>query len=484
MICWWIIFGLALNAGASGPEYCNDVVKALCSSPLDGKGRKTVEQLRSEISASLAKEMKDANVLGNISKSITDGNAELEAASSKKKPSKAVISRAQAKVDSGFRLYGRVINRAQDLILARFKEYGITEKDLSQRLEEIRANVANHVEKVSSFQGTSLGVGPIKIENTIRTARIVTVRSLLNPENEPDAETFYSECGIDGLTSQAFYVGIDHGFRICPGYLLDLLADGSLDGLGFLAAHELGHSVGVEKTYLGAYVSGAGAKRVMLKRYGPFLDCVEKYYAKNFTSIKERKSYIQGPGLQALKMTVASLEQAKQRDLVAIARAKRAIETVSETADEMDSSLAVANQLFPPKANAVQTHALELCADAIGNAEVEAEIAQRPKDAWGIFRRQYRSECPSDGDSILGLKYGALDEDGMHPSGAYRIEAAARNPAIRQALGCRPLNLSPDSPFCGLSGEERPTPTPWQTPTTFGFPGLPSINTKTGTNGG
>ena len=458
MSAFWVFAVFALAAHADQPAYCDHPFDAVCNSQTKSKPTLAREDLHEKIASTLEAELKEGDLFGKISSNTTTALDQYHAAIQAGDP--AAKSKAIALLRESMKSYSLVLNRAQDLILAEFKKLGISEDDLNRRLAMIRKDLADEVGAIPSFQGKVVGVGTTEIANTLQSAEIVSVRKFKVAAEQEHSFDFYRHCGIDGLESQAYYIDSDHGFRICPGFLLLVLRSGSLDGLTFVASHELGHSIGVERSVLGAS-NDSKKPPAMVERYRPFLKCVEKNFARDFASIAEKGNYILQKGLPALKARLSELKKAKPLDMDEVIWAKRQIEMAEEKLDEMADTSQAVDRLFPPKASAVEQHALEICADAVAYSELDRLFTQHPPaDPWQVFAAQFRPLCEHDKELYIKLKYGPKLEDGMHPTTKYRIEAALRDPGIRKALGCRPLDRPTDPPYCSLEGEVRPTTLP------------------------
>jgi hypothetical protein len=458
MIALMIAIGVAGAAEPKSPAYCDHPKEEVCKSVTKKAGAVSVGEIRKRISASLDKELGQSGILEKISMDISGGNG----------ASSQDLAAAGKKREEAIKLYSLVLNRAQDLIFDEFKKIGISEADLNRRLTEIRKNVADRVEKLPNFQNKILGVGSTEIANRVQTTDIISVRRFKMPGREGESLDFYRSCGIDGLVVQAFYSESDRGFQICPGFLLDLLASNTLDSLTFVSAHELGHAIGVQ-VELSKSAEHLTPSAPMAEHYRAYLGCVQKNYAKDFTSIEVKENYILDTGLPSLKAKVVALEAANPVDVNEVVVAKRWVEMAEEKVDAMDSIQEEVNHTFPPKASTVEQHSLELCADAVGYSGMEDLYRDHPSaDPWQTFANQFGSFCAVVSDPYRKLLYGPVMEDGMHPTVDYRISAAMRDPVIRKALGCRPLDGPNDPPFCGLNGAEVPeksTVGPYSPPT-------------------
>ncbi len=461
MILLWMSAALALSAQADQPDYCDHPYESVCNAPIKNGLVPTRADLQKKITSELDADLKQSNILGRIEANTSSA---LEARSAaRKKKDLAGENKSVKDLHESMKLYSLVLNRAQDLVMAEFKKLGITEEDFNRRIAAAQKNLADGVADLKSFQGNNSGIEASTIGNTLQSVEIVTVRKFKDPKEEGNSYSFYTACGVDGLEANAYYQDIDNKFRICPGYLLGLLRTGSLDGLTFVVSHELGHSIGVERSVLNAPDDPA-KKSVMLARYQPFIKCVDENYSREFSSISDVGNYALQKGGPALKARLKELQNANPVDLNEVLQAKRAVESLDlergETFEDLYDASNTAQRLFSSKPSPVQEHAQELCADAIGYVGLERQLAPMhpPADPWQTFMDQFHPLCERDKSPYRKLKYGPTGDDGLHPTTKYRIEAALRYPGIRKALGCRSLEPVGGRPFCSLDGAEKPSP--------------------------
>jgi hypothetical protein len=447
----WIGLLLITGSSAGGPAYCSHPFEAVCQP--ERHPDRPAEKIRKRVFKSLETEIKQAGLFEKISAEIPASLAAFSEAA--KKSDFGKMDEARKRIDAAKATYAKILNRSEDLILDEFKKIGISEADLQNRIQAIQSDLADQVAANPSFKEKIGGVGATELANTVQSAGLITPRNFRPPNPPGDVLDFYRSCGIDGLEVQAYYSDSDHAFRMCPGYLLKALDSGSVDGFTFVVGHELGHSIGVERSVFGR-PNDRKKPSVMATRYQPFLDCVAKNNPDAFVSIADSLKYLSETGVPALEKYLAKLEAKKKPDLNLILKVKRRIETGKQTITQMADTKKEMDRVFPPEASAVQCHAEELCADVLGDTELEKVFEKKPKNPWRVFAAQFKPMCGSEFDPLTAMKYGKKIDDGQHPQVRYRIEAAMRNPKIRAALGCRPLDRPTDNPYCSLSGEVRP----------------------------
>ena len=99
-------------------------------------------------------------------------------------------------------------------------------------------------------------------------------------------------------------------------------------------------------------------------------------------------------------------------------------------------------------ASDLELHMIEYSAEYWGMQAVARRVLQKPVSERSLAAyNAAKLLCPGPGMQ----QYMTTDVDGTHPSIAFRIRMAFRNPELRQALGCDSDTAPYGGPFCGMS---------------------------------
>ena len=212
-----------------------------------------------------------------------------------------------------------------------------------------------------------------------------------------------------------------------------------------MLAHEFGHSIDGGKSIPTLMPSGDNDSLDYRIAYRKFLSCIENHYAKDpqqkFVSADDVANQAK-LGLPVLERKLQrltalprkhALEIAKLRDLIAFG--KRFISVQNLSNDKMNGDVES-----------------ELVADYFFSSAIAQRLQKIPLEKRVNFMiKSFPMFCDSKvTDPDVELLTGGLDMG--HPPQKFRIENAFRNPEIREAIGCEPLQTQ-DPPWCTLEGK-------------------------------
>lgn len=360
--------------------------------------------------------------------------------------------------------YALVLGHVHRETVKLFEAQGITEGQLFNRINGIRDRVASRVrgnpafpplasERVSSVQMT-----------TVAQLAPAEGQSMITLEQATALGRMVSQCGSDGLSVNAYYEASTHRMNFCPGYLLDAAnSREGLESITFATGHELGHSIDPGVT--GRELAGGTAswtseqvgerdEAVFGSSYRLQTACTSQYASTGLGTLASEIRRVQEK-ISASESDVQRLESGAgggkpdSGSADPLLKAKRRLNFRNGQLAQLRANLDRFNLIYPPQPNVVQTHSRELAGDYWGAKALEASLARTGSRAarTRMFVVNLQLFCGTGG---LAVDQG---DDGLHPSGRYRIEAVMRNPNIRKSLGC-PAFRPGDRPWCTFEGPD------------------------------
>ena len=369
--------------------------------------------------------------------------------------------------------YALVLSHVHRETMKLFEAQAITEAQLFSRINGIRDLVASRARSNPAFP-------PLAAER-VSTVQMTTVaqlspaegQSMITLEQAAALGRMISQCGSDGLSVNAFYEPTTHRMNFCPGYLLDAANSGAgLESIVFATGHELGHSIdpGVTGRDLAIAARAASGETgsasttpapageedeaVFGASYRLQTACTSQYASAGLGTLASEIRRIQEK-ITASESEVQRLESEAAAGKPGagspdpLLKAKRRLNSRKGQLAQLRANSGRFNLLYPPQPNVVQTHSRELAGDYWGSKALEASLVRTGSRAarTRLFIVNLQLFCGTGGVAV------DQGDDGLHPSGRYRIEAVLRNPNIRKSLGC-PAFRPGDRPWCSFEGPD------------------------------
>lgn len=297
-----------------------------------------------------------------------------------------------------------------------------------------------HIDQLNSRLSKILRSGHLpfpKFANAVKKVRYARPSEFLkNPDSE-EALVFFQTCGSDGMVNNAFFYKVTQRFILCPGFLLSALNEGSLSVIDTVVTHEISHSfdpIAVPSHF---------------DTYQGYLNCIDRHFTKDLVAADAAMTELDTNGRKRLETKIQYLKKsgASARE---IADYEESLEGISPQLDRIQGVVDRIEARTGAPATRAQTHCRELTADLgawLTTAQLIKELpASQRRDH---IARTFRPYCESV-SAVTQVKYGSLDDEGLHPSIDFRLRQFFNNPEVRGALGCE--NLVSLQPWCKPNG--------------------------------
>ena len=288
------------------------------------------------------------------------------------------------------------------------------------------------------------------------SVNLITVQS-----KDFDRDRFISLCGTDGMNTDAAYDSHANSMTICPGYLLLVLQNKSLDILYATLGHELGHSI---DPYTYEVINKKHVYPIQ-NLYLPFLACVVTYHSDKFTPGKSANWFLD----QQSRATNC------QKRLSVSHSSVQSIEHAKEWEKFVYSNYVNLHLVANDSEKIILSHAREISADIFGTvadaARFKTDISQNENRAITILREYCAISKDTSSDHVAKLKEfqnvcarewsGAAElddpDDNVHPTARYRFDMTVNSPVFQKALRCQTSDFEKKFQYCEfgqISGTE------------------------------
>ncbi|MDO9183648.1 MAG: hypothetical protein Q7U04_14635 [Bacteriovorax sp.] len=291
------------------------------------------------------------------------------------------------------RFLGSVKIRNQEIMKAAKKRMGGLEEVVtnSENIGKIKNYMYQSIESSSFDSATKANFKGI-IESIV-VGNFSDFLEKSNLENDVIAQFFGNACGSDGLVENAFATNLD-GQRyvlICPGVLINASQTTS-------ASQRFNNILQTISHEIGHHIDNS---KVGNELYAPYLNCLAKNYSSSFLKSKNDEKYCKAN----LK------EPSKCNDQVVLSHSGEMI------ADQWG----------------IRATAIHAAAESYSVMDADQMLT----DTWGRY-------CDTPG---------AISDEGIHPTGTFRIETLMRkNPSITSYLSCSSSETD-SKPACSFDGE-------------------------------
>ena len=336
---------------------------------------------------------------------------------------------------SAVKEYKEYVKTVYTLLLDHFEKNGIPRSAIQAKIESIKERVATDL--IAGKMGSSAHSSGPK-SNQALAKRTKSAKVSFFPTNEAEAESFFEDCGVDGLTFQAYYADDRNVMTLCPGYLLNVLNSGGLDSMEIVVAHELTHGV------------DAGPGEPQFARYEKFGSCIQNNYANNFEKIDHVIEELGDPAQARLEKKMNELKAAPGDHALEIVQVELMMKNAKGQVKDLKATRQYLSKKLRRSPQEAETHSWELISDLGGTESLVEHLRTLPKEKRAMALSQSaRMFCGDNADAIKLIKYGPLKDDSSHPPREFRINLLMNNPEVRLLMGCKKLEAP--GPWCAAS---------------------------------
>ena len=341
-----------------------------------------------------------------------------------------------------FNRYKELMGKVNEAVLAQAAKRGISGQDLETHLDRLKSSMIERLKTSPQFRGHPDSLQYLHGISFLNASRI-------GQGSDREVNGFFDTCGVDGMEEGAAYDPLLNSVVLCPGFILKQLRLEGLESMDFVVTHELGHAVRPH--------TRAPAK--VIEPLKPLVQCIEKNYGSEFSTLQKAKEGLQNTAVPALERCLERALKETPDAVEDIALIRTRLDAVKSMVRDYDRRIRD-NDMFSIPDTGVSTHVHELGADCLGDDAIATTIASRsPGDRARILRSQLNLFCPEKTearDDRFRKMCGALVppgwQDGEHPRDSFRMLNLLKNPRIRAALDCK-TPIPSEKPYCGLAGE-------------------------------